>query len=454
MNSERLIKLIDSGETEYVEFKNSLKLWEQVGQTVSGFSNSGGGTILIGVQDSGKISGVDIGKGTIEKLANRIKKNTDPQIYPEITMQEIDGKNIILIKVEENDEKPVFFKKHAYKRMGKSTHRLNSSEIRKLAKNSGEKVYWDEQVCEKATLDDIDEEKVRKFLKTARSKRDLNIDPDISMEETLARLEVLKDGKPTNACVLLFGKKLQRFFRQAETRCAKFKGTKPITFIDMKVFNRDIFAQRTDSLNFVKEHILMEAEIKGTERVERWEYPIEAVREAITNAICHRDFRIASSVQVRIFDDRLEVWGCGRLPEPLTVEDLKKKHRSILRNPSIGRCFFFAKYIEEWGTGTNRIVQKCVENGLPEPLFEELSGSLVVTFRKYPVNEDIIQELNNRQKKVIEYMKENKTITSGEFHKLFPEVSRETLRKDLKDLTKRGIIKKEGAKRGTVYVFA
>ena len=108
----------------------------------------------------------------------------------------------------------------------------------------------------------------------------------------------------------------------------------------MKVFGGNIIDQREDALEFVKEHIQLHAEIKGTERIERWEYPIEAIREAVTNALCHRNYKISSNVQIRIFDDRIEIWGCGSLPEPLTIEDLKKKHDSVLRNPLIGRCFF------------------------------------------------------------------------------------------------------------------
>jgi ATP-dependent DNA helicase RecG len=127
-------------------------------------------------------------------------------------------------------------------------------------------------------------------------------------------------------------------------------------------------------------------------------YPPDAIREAIINAICHRDYEMQSNVQIRIFDDRIEVWGCGPLPEPLTLEDLKKKHRSILRNPLIGRCFFLTKYIEEWGTGTNRIVEWCLKYGLPEPIFEEASGSLVVTLRKYRVSDEDLEKLNERQK--------------------------------------------------------
>ncbi len=353
----------------------------------------------------------------------------------------------------ESQEKPVFYRGNAYKRVGKSTHKLSSSEIRNLAKNSGEKTSWDEQICEEASLDDIDEEKVKEFLKRTKNNRDLDIDPKISLKDALKRLKLLSNGRPINACLLLFGKNPQRFFSQAVTKCARFKGTKPTTFIDMKTFDGDIIEQRNDSLEFVKEHIKLEAEIKGTERIEKWEYPIEAIREAITNAICHRDYRVSSKVQVRIFDDRLEVWGCGPLPDPLTVEDLKKKHRSILRNSSIGRCFFLTKYIEEWGTGTNRIIEKCVERGLPEPLFEEVTESLVVTFRKYPIDEEILEDLNDRQKEAIRYLKEHKSIKSGNLLEMFPDVSRETLRKDLKNLIERGIIKKRGAKRGTEYTF-
>ena len=214
----------------------------------------------------------------------------------------------------------------------------------------------------------------------------------------------MRDGKLTNAAVLLFGKNPQRFFIQSETRCARFKGLKPLEFIDMKVFGGNIIDQRENALEFVKEHIRLHAEIKGTERVERWEYPIEAIREAITNAICHRNYETASNVQIRIFDDRIEVWGCGPLPEPLTPEDLKREHKSILRNPQIGKSFFLIKFIEQWGTGTNRMIEQCLGHGLPEPLFEEVAGDFVVTFRKYNITEEILNELNDRQRKAIEYL--------------------------------------------------
>ncbi len=220
----------------------------------------------------------------------------------------------------------------------------------------------------------------------------------------------------------------------------------------MKVFVGNIIDQREDAVEFVKEHIKLHAKIVETERVETWEYPIEAVREAITNAVCHRDYEISSNVQVRIFDDRIEVWGCGPLPKPLTVDDLRKKHDSILRNPLIGKCFFLIKFIEQWGTGTNRIISECLKYGLPEPLFEEVAGNLVVTFRKTKFTEDYLKQLglNERQIKAIHYLKENKQITRRKYSSLF-NCSTRTAFNDLQAMIDKKILKRKGKGKYTYY---
>ncbi len=498
------LNLVKRGESEKVEFKKSLKLLNEIGETISAFSNSNSGIILAGVSDYGEIIGVTIGKNTIEELANYIKRNTDPQIYPSIKVEELKGKNtrpsdgasvsfgndasfsskmnapfllhkkegIILIEVLENKEKPVFFKKHAYKRVGKTSLELGSAEIRRLAKESGEKIYWDEQVCEGAKLEDIDEEKVRWFLKKARYERNLEIEPDTPTKETLEKLEMIKysktskkflghkkshsdflvNGKLTNAAILLFGGNPQKFFLQAETRCARFKGIKPLEFIDMKIFGGSIIDQREDAIEFIKEHIKLHAKIVGTEREETWEYPIEAVREAITNAVCHRDYETSSNVQIRIFDDRLEVWGCGSLPEPLSIEDLKKTHNSIPRNPLIAKCFFLIKFIEQWGTGTNRMIEWCLKHDLPEPIFEIASGCLLVTFRKYKISDSIMKELSEKEKKIITFIKEKDKISRKEGVELL-SVSSTTLFRYFKSLEKKNLIKKVGKGKNIYYVL-
>lgn len=450
-----LEKLISQGESEIIEFKRSPGEYKEIIETISAFSNTKGGKIIIGVSNSGKLLGIDIGKDTTERLTNKISQNTDPKVHPRITTKKINNKHIIIIEVKESSDHLVLAFGRPFKRVGKSTVRMSKDGYESLIlEKHKEKLRFDNQICKEASLEDIDETKVGWFLKKARMGRNLDVDIDLSLRETLKRLDLLADDKLTNTAILMFGKNPQKFFLQAETRCARFKGTKPLEFIDMKVFGRSIIDQRDDSLEFVKEHIKLHVEIKGTERVEIWEYPIEAIREAITNAICHRDYKISSNVQIRIFDDRVEIWGCGPLPEPLTPEDLKKKHKSILRNPLIGKCFFLIKFIEEWGTGTNRMIEVCLDAGLPEPIFEEASGNLVVTFRKYYISEDLeTLGLNERQNIAIEFIKQYGMITLRDFKKISHKVADRTLRKDLDDLVKIGIIKPVGEKKGRKYVF-
>jgi len=156
--------MIPTRESQKIEFKESLKLKDKIGKAVSAFANTNSGKIFLGINDSGEIRGVQIGKRTLEELANYIKRNTDPQIYPPMNVKTFKGKEIIVVAIKESKEKPVFFKGKAYKRVGRSSHQLVSSEIRKLAKESGyEKTYWDEQICEGASLEDIDWDFVGKF---------------------------------------------------------------------------------------------------------------------------------------------------------------------------------------------------------------------------------------------------------------------------------------------------
>lgn len=242
--------------------------------------------------------------------------------------------------------------------------------------------HWDKKICDSAILEDINEEIVKQFIKVSNNKRRVELDSETPIVEFLEKLELIKGEKLTNAAVLLFCKNPQKFFPQAEIRCTRFNGTIPLEFGAREVFQGSIIHQRESSINFVKEHIKLPGEIVGFEQVETWEYPINALQEAITNAICHRDYSLSSKIQVRIFDDRLEVWGCGPLPAPLTVEDLKMKHESVLRNLLIGNCFFQINFIEQLGTGTQKILNSFLKQGLPEPLFEIDAGDFIVVFQK------------------------------------------------------------------------
>ncbi|MGQ9534930.1 MAG: ATP-binding protein [bacterium] len=190
------------------------------------------------------------------------------------------------------------------------------------------------------------------------------------------------------------------------------------------------------------------------ERQEKWEYPPRAIREALVNAIAHRDYRATAKVQVRIFDDRIEFWNPGKLPEGWTVERLKEKHESRPFNPLIAKAFFWVKYIEEVGTGTNKIIEWCREWGLPEPDFEFTGTSFVVTFRKSNITEEFLKslDLNERDRKVIEYIKKVGKITTSSCAKLL-KVSTDTALRELVRLKSMGLITKKGSGRITYYVL-
>jgi len=448
-----LVKLLTEGESETVEFKPSLSQTGNILECVSAFSNTKGGILVIGVRDTGEVIGVDIGKRTLESLANTIKQNTDPVIYPSISVENVEGKNVIVIEVEESKSKPMFAFDKVYKRVGRSNQRVTSDEIRKLALE-GKRIYWDEEVCEGANLEDIEEDKVRWFLKEARRERELNIPMDASVDEVLMRLNLLKGEALTNASILLLGKSPQKFFLQAEVRCVRFKGNEPVKpFIDMRVISGTIIDQVDKSLDFVLEHIPKAVWLDGKlQREEKYQYPPDALREAIVNAICHRDYEEQGNIQIRVFDDFLEVWSPGKLPEPLRLEDLKKTHKSVPRNPLLARQLFWIKFVEEVGTGTNDMIDYCREWGIPEPEFKHVTGDFVVTFfgkltDKY--YDDL--GLNERQIKAVTYVRKNNSITNREFRKLFPDLTRETLRKDLNDLVTKRILVKKGEKRGSFY---
>jgi len=448
-------ELTHRGESQSLEFKESLKLKDEIGETVSAFSNSDGGTIIVGASDNGGVPGVDIGKNTLEELANYIKRNTDPHIFPSVKIQEVGRESVVVVEVKGSAEKPVFFKNHAYKRVGKTNQMISSSELRKLAKESGGRVYWDERVCEDADLEDIEEEKVRWFLKEARHERGLDINESSSVEDALLRLKLLKAEKPTNGAVLLFGRDPQRKFIQSEIKCIRFKGV-GVTgeMIDLRTVGGDVFDQLIEAEKFIFNNIALSAWIEDgkIQRQERWEYPPKAIREALANAISHRDYETTSRVQVRIFDDRMEFWNPGRLPEGWTVETLRHVHESIPGNPSIARQFFWVKYIEEVGTGTNKIIEWCIDWGLPEPEFEFTGTSLVVTLWKSKLNEEYLNTLglNERQREAISYMKEHKKITSKEYAELFSITDR-TARNDLKSLLDKKILIQRGTSKKSTY---
>jgi ATP-dependent DNA helicase RecG len=453
-------KLINSGESETVEFKKSTGEWKEIIETLSAFANTRGGIILVGIDKKKKVCGVSVGKGTIEDLTNKIVNNTEPKIYPEIGIHSLNKKKIIYIKVETYPYDVVLAFGKPFKRVGKNTVRMSKDEYkRRILEIHKRELYFDGQICPEAGLSDIDERKVREFLRKAKNKRKLDIDETLSLEEILRKLKLMREESLTNACILLFGKNPQDFFIQAGVKCIRFKGI-DITadMLDFKDAEGDIFEQLEETENFIFRNIGLRAwlEDRKLERQEKWEYPPKAIREALVNAIVHRDYRSRGKVQVRIYDDRIEFWNPGRLPSGWTPETLKGEHTSEPFNPLIFKMFFWTGEVDDIGSGTNKIINWCKEWGLPEPEFGISGTSIFVRIRKDILTEEYLKELglNERQIKAVMYVKKEGKITNKEYQIMF-RVSKPTATRDLSGLVKKQIFNMVGSgKRDMHYILS
>lgn len=374
------MKKIKYIESEKLELKSTLSEREEILETVSAFSNTKGGRIFIGINPDGKVIGVDIGVNTVENLANLIKNSTDPKVFPTIEIEQHKSKKIIILTIPEYPSKPVFVKERVYIRVGKTNQRASAEKIRQLIKQS-QPCLWDKQINSSVNLKDINTAKVKTFLHSAEIERNVIFEGIKSSSNILNQLKLIEKNKVTNAAILLFGKNPQKEFYRSMVKCGRFRGSEPIDFIDMQNIEGTIIEQVPAVMNFISRHINISVKISGSpQREEIWEYPKDALREAVVNAICHRNYEDTGNVQVRIFDNRLEIWNPGELPPEITIESLKKTHPSKPRNELIAKCFYLIKYIEQWGTGTNRIVRLCKEANLPEPQFDLVSGTFIVTF--------------------------------------------------------------------------
>jgi ATP-dependent DNA helicase RecG len=423
-------------------------------ETVGSFANTRGGTVLIGITNAGDVHGVVVGKDTLEALTNTIHQQTDPKVFPSLRTAEVEGKTVLVLRVEESPIKPVLVQGRGWKRVGRSNHVLSSSELTRLFLESGQ-VSWDAGPVPDATLTtDLDVAVLQRFLSQASQERHMALDPATPAPQTLEKLGLRVHGQLSRAAVLLFGTYPQRFVASSEVRCARFKGTEPLHFLDMKVIEGNIIDQVPAAMDFIQRHISMAAEVVPDHlaRQERWEYPLDALREALVNAVCHRDYRDSGNVQVRIFDDRLEVWSPGLLPEGVTVADLSRVHNSHPRNHRIARVFFLLRYIEQWGTGTLRMRELCQDAGLPLPEFTEISNAFLVTFRKSKLTRAYLAGLGLRARQLaaVDYLKAHGRITNREYATL-TGVSARTATTDLQYLVAQGLLTPVGKGRSLHY---
>ncbi|MCK4859628.1 MAG: putative DNA binding domain-containing protein [Candidatus Omnitrophica bacterium] len=372
-------------ESEKIELKKSTAELRQGLEDLCAFANSGTGTLYFGISDKGKIIGQEITDNTLKKVSTTILSLIEPRLYPNIYVEKMDEKDILVVEVKNSPEKPYFYKGKAYKRLGTTNAYLSRYEIEKYLYERENPAYRFDKTIIKEYKKGAALKTLKWFLKKAKEERNLPINLSESKNIILNKLGLLTQDKLNFAGLMAFGKEIQSYFPDTIIKCALFEGIdKTRRILDHIEIKDNIFNQIDYAENFILRNIRKSAWINPQtgRREEQYELPYLAIREAIANAVAHRDYRISSHIDVAIFDDRVEVWSPGGLSLGMKMKDLLKKHISVLRNPLIAEVLFLARYIERWGTGIDKMNRLMQEYILSIPKYEEISGNFVIIFRR------------------------------------------------------------------------
>lgn len=458
MDIEHIQTLIQQQESDTLEFKKSTAQLKPAFETVCGFLNAKGGSVLIGVADNGDIIGQDVTDKTKQEIARELDK-IEPHAAVQVEYIPCpNGKKVIFLKAPKGPHLPYTYDGRAFKRIQSTTTQMSQQQYKQLLTQGGQFNYrWDEMLAAAFDLSSLNQEEIQETIKQGiQADRIPSEALNDNLQNMLKRLKLMKDETLTNAAVILFAKNEHlRDYPQCHLKMARFRGNdKTGDFIDNQSVDGNAFFILAEATMFMKRHLPIASTYQQDkfERIDEPTLPVLAVREALINAICHRDYsNRSSSIALAIYDDRLEIWSYGLLPHELTVEDLKKSHTSHPRNQLVADIFFKRKLVEKWGTGTTKMIDLCEERHLPPPEFTEYSGGVSVTFRfKEPIrtitNTTILYEnLTSRQKQIIDVLTKYGILRSRDIlTKLGEPIPERTLRFDLGKLRKLNIVDKQG----------
>lgn len=431
---------------------------EWLAEHLVAFANADGGAILVGQDEKGRL----VNRVYAEELEGLLKaavRLCRPLIVTGWEQVDTPAGPAYAITVPRSPELHSLADGRVLIRAGSHNRPLGGEEIRHLAatKSSGD---YEAEALPGARRADLDTEVIAAFIEKyqQRQRRVLTETPDELLQQIGA---LTAAGAPTHSGVLLFGQNPQQLIPQSGLVFVKFPGTEPRGEEGLAGYGRREevsgplarIIERTWQIVWSEMNVA--AVVTGLERKEIADYPPFAVREALVNAVCHRDYRLKGRrIEMRMYADRLEVISPGGLPGFITVDNIVEEHFS--RNPRVVSGLFQWGYIEELGLGIDRMIEDMVNAGHPPPKFRAMPYSFTVTLfnarerRATPKWETI---MNERQARALTYIRENGRITNRDYQQLCPDVSPETLRLDLTDLVKRGVVFKVGAKKGTYYVL-
>lgn len=407
--------------------------------------------LILGVDDKGQIEGIKENLDIVQQKISQSNSTIHPNPLIKVEVHTIDKKKLVVVIVHKADSS-LFHSVGGiiYIRLGSTIQKLEGQSIVEFLRNR-QILLFEELIDGTAKLDDIDVNKIKAYLEMRKQSDYLKSHSlkDFLLSKKLASLQ--PDLKIKNSALLFFAKEPQSFFPYAQIKLVRFDGDKPIKVLAYEEAKGSLPQMIELSLNFVRRFIAKEFVIKEVKRKEILLLPEDAIRETIINAIVHRDYFNKNEIQISIFDDRFEITNPGGLPEGMTKELLGVL--SIQRNPLIYQFLKDYGYMEGIGSGISKIFKAMKDADLEDPEFILTKEFFRVILKMGKVITKPKEEVTKRQQKALEFLKKNKKIKAKEYASM-NKVSIPTAVKDIKELEKKGYLKKVGAYRGVYYIPA
>ena len=388
MNLKELSAIVAEGESQKVEFKTTTGQRTEGAKAACALANGLGGFVLFGVKDKGQIVGQQVSAHTLEEVANELHR-IEPPVFPAIETVELkDGNTVIALRVT-GGAGPYMYDGRPYQRHGPTTRVMPREvyEQRVMEKLHATNRWENQPVPKGVTLANLDEDEIQLTVDNAVDLGRLKPLKRRSVRSILIGLGLIVEGKLLNAAVALYGntQRLQSLYPQCCIRLARFRGKNRLAdFADNRQYWGHAFALLRHAESFLMDHVPIAGRVVSgrMRREDRPLYPPRATREAVANALCHRDYTNAGgAVSVAMYDEHLEIINIGTLHFDITPEKLARPHQSRPWNPIIASVFYRAGIIEQWGTGTLKVIDWCRDNANPVPAWTEDSGSVIVTFQ-------------------------------------------------------------------------
>jgi ATP-dependent DNA helicase RecG len=464
MKIAQLKTIVSHGESNTLEFKSSTSSIGSGMQTVCAFLNSDqGGMVVFGVTDNGKIVGQEVTDKTRKEIATELNKIDSYENIDVLFVHVGDDKQAIVFEVAPADTAPCLYDGRAYIRNQSTTTRMSKEEYRYLY-NKNNPALWESLATNTCTLKNLDRTRIKEVIRMAISEKRLPSHAlNTSIPNILKKFKLIVDDKLTNAAVILFCKNEDKQFIQSSIQLARFRGIDKTQFLDTKFFVGNAFDLYDKADEFLSFFLPVAAHIEQGNpiRVETPAIPYAVLREALINALIHRDYSNAGgSISIAVYDDRVNITNIGALPKGVTLSELSKEHASIQRNPLIANVFYLCGKIEKWGRGTLDMIEACKKVGNPIPRYEEIGGTFSVTL---PLKEPIptivfkqgqkidLRKLTDRQIEIIDALKTGALSRQQLMSKMKTRLAERTVQLELFKLKDMGLVKSEGKAKAIIW---